>query len=233
MQKLSPDAVEDRKVFAAEMTSEFARVYAEVKGVRLSEEDKKLRTLGPTTDDFLSGAVRARKQEQLTTEHQQLLAEIEAEERKQDDILGELEVALEGLKHLANAIHDNVESQNVVLDEALVKVDTTAAKLDHANDRLKEATKRVCRRLKRLAVVHQGWVHVLNALHVVFSVADQRSQYKHLHVCDLCRHLACAWTCLVQYCDTRCAVSQAGKVEIRNETKRRGCMVFSLARQRY
>ena len=143
-QKLSPEAAEERKTFLEQMNSEFARVYAEVKGAPLPKAAEGVgKRVGISADEFMSGATKNRRQEAITKEQQLMLDDIYAQEKEQDQILDQMSDALEGLKQLGNQIKDAVDASNKVLDDALDKVDKTAEQLDKVNDRMKETLKKV------------------------------------------------------------------------------------------
>ena len=141
LQELSPEAIEERKTFLEQMNSEFARVYAEVKGAPLPATAHSDR--GTTLHAFMSGATRKQRQEEITGEHKMMMEGILEEEKVQDDILVEMSVALDQLKRVAVDIGDALEASNRILDDATEKVDKTAEKLDSANARMKRTLKKV------------------------------------------------------------------------------------------
>jgi hypothetical protein len=149
VQKPTAEELEERNTFLADMQKEFARTYQQVRGRALPKAGGGSEFAAMTADEVISGAARNVRREKVTAAQQQVLLEINEEQKVQDELLDMMSGTLENLKQLAHTIHDEVEMQNKVLDDTIEKVDKTSQQLDRVNDRMKDTLEKVRRDVTR------------------------------------------------------------------------------------
>jgi hypothetical protein len=146
LQKPTAEELEERNSFLAEMQTEFARSYKLVRGRALPRPGGSSSEFAAmTADEVISGAAKNVRREKVTAAQQQVLVEINEEQKAQDELLDMMSGSLENLKQLAHTIRDEVEMQNKVLDDTIDKVDKTSQQLERVNDRMKDTLEKVQR----------------------------------------------------------------------------------------
>ena len=126
-----------------------------------------------TTEELMSGepiAALNTRQERMTSAQAQQMAMIHEQTAEQDDLLDQISASLEGLQKAAHAIHDEVQLQNELIDDTLVKVDETAAQLDGVNDRVKEALKKVNSKSSTFCMYIVCFLLLLGLLTVLYNM---------------------------------------------------------------
>jgi SYP7 family syntaxin len=90
-----------------------------------------------------AGAGIKTKQEAMTGEQQQKMAQLQAVSQEQDGVLDEISKGVDELKDLAEKMQDELVLQDKMLSDLDGKTDKTQTKLDAVNDRMKDALAKI------------------------------------------------------------------------------------------